>query len=138
MGPHFFKCGNVSQPTRQELEEESFNGAALFQVRKWLDRKLETESGGSFNGAALFQVRKCCATTLVAAHLAGSFNGAALFQVRKLQLMQNRNLSERVASMGPHFFKCGNALTNGANFGEVQSFNGAALFQVRKCVRSFD
>ena len=85
----------------------------------------------SFNGAALFQVRKGAASYALPHHLrqlqwgrtlssaessggsvaskwvALGFNGAALFQVRKVGVsgsVVNRCL---YASMGPHSFKCG-------------------------------
>ena len=58
MGPHFFKCGNSISFCSFHQRLWSFNGAALFQVRKyekWLRGRFSRES---FNGAALFQVRK--------------------------------------------------------------------------------
>ena len=35
MGPHFFKCGNGRVGVRLKTIDTNFNGAALFQVRKW-------------------------------------------------------------------------------------------------------
>ena len=37
-----------------------------------------------------------------------SFNGAALFQVRKRGAERLGFWRSAIASMGPHFFKCGN------------------------------
>ena len=34
MGPHFFKCGKVCEISSAMFARDSFNGAALFQVRK--------------------------------------------------------------------------------------------------------
>ena len=131
MGPHFFKCGKRSRTKVIIMSKISFNGAALFQVRKgqlssltalftallqWgrtfssaessdVKTAMKTKLSG-FNGAALFQVRKVGECKLNNT-MKTSFNGAALFQVRK----GGRNLGGRVikrrASMGPHFFKCG-------------------------------
>ena len=59
MGPHFFKCGNFDELFMNGNTPVSFNGAALFQVRK---SQIRHEMDGfmfGFNGAALFQVRKC-------------------------------------------------------------------------------
>ena len=59
MGPHSFKCGKLYRQSVFKETKESFNGAALFQVRKaglaWLGLE---GLGLGFNGAALFQVRK--------------------------------------------------------------------------------
>ena len=35
MGPHFFKCGNNTISEAEAIIESGFNGAALFQVRKY-------------------------------------------------------------------------------------------------------
>ena len=35
MGPHFFKCGNEVQLKMLSIMQYHFNGAALFQVRKF-------------------------------------------------------------------------------------------------------
>ena len=58
MGPHFFKCGKEIHLDRPDALEYSFNGAALFQVRKDGTRRRNFQPVLSFNGAALFQVRK--------------------------------------------------------------------------------
>ena len=83
MGPHSFKCGSSPPRGRRLRPPQSFNGAALFQVRKFYDGD-ETPRMyfPGFNGAALFQVRKYALRNCASAHK-DCFNGAALFQVRK-------------------------------------------------------
>ena len=131
MGPHSFKCGKKLTCFYWYRHLLSFNGAALFQVRK-VDGD-EFVNGGccsGFNGAALFQVRKGSQWSKETGGVK-RFNGAALFQVRKvagamkmffwhLLLQWGRTLSSaescskhqilhcpQQASMGPHSFKCG-------------------------------
>ena len=82
MGPHFFKCGKKWTKRRRLLAAISFNGAALFQVRKgsqsW--EGAEGEDGASM-GPHFFKCGKQCS-------FCWRFIGG-------------------YASMGPHFFKCG-------------------------------
>ena len=58
MGPHFFKCGNSEPRQPVGAKPQHFNGAALFQVRKFDLRLRQLPPQTHFNGAALFQVRK--------------------------------------------------------------------------------
>ena len=131
MGPHSFKCGKRNPGQDSGADHGSFNGAALFQVRK-----VEVIDASGF-----FTPRLQWGRTLSSAESIGTarpgraltarFNGAALFQVRKayhcnevsracLALQWGRTLSsaesdslrfkvavQEVASMGPHSFKCG-------------------------------
>ena len=106
MGPHFFKCGKPGNHWRVPDDNMSFNGAALFQVRKVIPAAFPFFAKQSFNGAALFQVRKEISKPLWSAWRF-RFNGAALFQVRKEVDLVDRLLELAIASMGPHFFKCG-------------------------------
>ena len=71
----------------------------------WLNYTGTTQS--RFNGAALFQVRKLAKFAKLKFEKA-RFNGAALFQVRKLHALPALRQNIDGASMGPHFFKCGN------------------------------
>ena len=107
MGPHSFKCGSDNRNGSPKSKFRRFNGAALFQVRKFVcgdigcmkirqlqwgrtlssaevcQRKQKRRfQNHCFNGAALFQVRKSSWDELPFS-LSNSFNGAALFQVRK-------------------------------------------------------
>ena len=132
MGPHSFKCGKQICRTDCRPSSPSFNGAALFQVRKGPSCTPGANPGSpSFNGAALFQVRKASRGDMRGKQSAARFNGAALFQVRKgtttsterwggtwLQWGRTLSSAERLdaalildrrrhASMGPHSFKCG-------------------------------
>ena len=61
-----------------------------------------------------------------------SFNGAALFQVRKVEEGYQAFTEANLASMGPHFFKCGKMPACQSALPILLRFNGAALFQVRK------
>ena len=106
MGPHSFKCGKKFFLSPEVFPHSGFNGAALFQVRKALFRRLCFWTASRFNGAALFQVRKV-------------FRGTAGFEfVKELQWGRTLSSAERAsaitegkaasqASMGPHSFKCG-------------------------------
>ena len=82
MGPHSFKCGSIVTISLEQHQPFRFNGAALFQVRK---SALETKLIGTIMG----------------------FNGAALFQVRKFGWVGGKRWVAKIASMGPHSFKCG-------------------------------
>ena len=155
MGPHSFKCGKRSEEGKGTCREEPSMGPHSFKCGKQDWKYPDAPRFYSFNGAALFQVRKagarlCCWEIdkppsmgphsfkcgkwnwrVWALARAATFNGAALFQVRKagklpqaqeslLSLQWGRTLSsaERyetdikqrkrfVPSMGPHSFKCG-------------------------------
>ena len=133
MGPHFFKCGKASCADRLTHSEPSFNGAALFQVRKaallrgdwWHSEKLQwgrtfssAESktaaitmkdmdllqwGRTFSSAESREARR---------HLPGVSSasmGPHFFKCGKLSFGTATQSKERCASMGPHFFKCGKA-----------------------------
>ena len=59
MGPQLFSFGNFGADAAEaDLVISSFNGAAAFQLRKYLLRDLFRWPGGRFNGAAAFQLRK--------------------------------------------------------------------------------
>ena len=106
MGPHFFKCGKPNITVRGGVHPARFNGAALFQVRKDPEKPPTKLQIPSFNGAALFQVRKGKPAE-TRRRTSRSFNGAALFQVRKVGNLLLWFSIWLLASMGPHFFKCG-------------------------------
>ena len=82
MGPHFFKCGKMDERFQWTSGFNSFNGAALFQVRKVLALKTEHPA------------------TLIASM------GPHFFKCGKARFLMVSSLALR-ASMGPHFFKCG-------------------------------
>ena len=104
-GRTFSSADNPSGQANRDRLLDSFNGAALFQVRIRREWEVPRHLERRFNGAALFQVR------INSIQLAGrrkrkGFNGAALFQVRITAEIDNGDVVE-------------------------DRFNGAALFQVR-------
>ena len=88
MGPHSFKCGSVKRTESPTSTSFCFNGAALFQVRKFICFQAQKKKPtGASMGPHSF---KC-----------GSFSYLTLFSV-----------SYRLASMGPHSFKCGSLIAS--------------------------
>ena len=132
MGPHFFKCGKLGvsfrwQPPLDELQW----GRTFSSAESSAEVFACLTAASSFNGAALFQVRK----------VFRRFRGGGVR--KKLQWgrtfssaesRQGRQHGVRVplASMGPHFFKCGKNRHLSGGLLRADRFNGAALFQVRK------
>ncbi len=57
MEPQFFNCGNGG-PSRTPNRRQSFNGAAVFQLRKSRPGRGARPTTRRFNGAAVFQLRK--------------------------------------------------------------------------------
>ena len=107
MGPHFFKCGKVELPATEFLRRiEASMGPHFFKCGKFPYRRIQPLIQKCFNGAALFQVRKAEVANPSNA-VNSRFNGAALFQVRKGANSAMHNFMREIASMGPHFFKCG-------------------------------
>ena len=133
MGPHFFKCGKVSQRGARILCWRVFNGAALFQVRKGYINSIDWHGvthlqwGRTFSSAErlksprnqpkkinlqwgrTFSSAERNAKETASRQQTTVFNGAALFQVRKVHHLVGQRLA-------------------------VTVFNGAALFQVRKAL----
>ena len=106
MGPHSFKCGSLGGMGVIRIAEGGFNGAALFQVRKFvslLDGQLDCRF--CFNGAALFQVRKFGDPDAVAL-IARASMGPHSFKCGSATTLVAAENAGR-ASMGPHSFKCG-------------------------------
>ena len=58
MEPQFFNCGNLLFAGSIIPNPWSFNGAAVFQLRKSIHRVKPLCTWKSFNGAAVFQLRK--------------------------------------------------------------------------------
>ena len=110
MGPHSFKCGKGDELPRPRGVANSFNGAALFQVRKeacgldWRGERSGLQWGRTLSSAESVVVP------------AGNMLGFH-------------------ASMGPHSFKCGKLRRPRRISAIGTRFNGAALFQVRKADR---
>ena len=123
-----------------------FNGAALFQVRKafsygddsivprWLqwgrtfssaerrENKGEQSATPSLQWGRTFSSAESTIPHRLLGDGPNSFNGAALFQVRKEGNYGRRQKEHRLASMGPHFFKCGKPRS-----WRKRKANGAAL-----------
>ena len=109
MGPHSFKCGSFHPALQPFRHQKGFNGAALFQVRKYHEygnpshpKRWASMGPHSF---------KC-----------GSARLARYPPLRSPQLQWGRTLSSAevsgglgarvrltIASMGPHSFKCGSS-----------------------------
>ena len=106
MGPHSFKCGKKSVLRAMKPDPTSFNGAALFQVRKTIRQYGGGMAKRSFNGAALFQVRKSAASGTSIPAFLGLQWGRTLSSAEN-QAGWNREVIQYKASMGPHSFKCG-------------------------------
>ena len=157
MGPHFFKCGK----NRHERQENRANGASMgphfFKCGKHRCNGRCDTPGRSFNGAALFQVRKGTADWISVSCSSGlqwgrTFSSAErsvspdIFEtIERLQWGRTFSSAERqanaigrsdssAASMGPHFFKCGKQSRRSRPRNDESGFNGAALFQVRKAI----
>ena len=82
MGPHFFKCGKTAGNAAKSAKIISFNGAALFQVRKAQSPFfLRLKTGDASMGPHFFKCGK----------------------PGRCYVGQTGD----EASMGPHFFKCG-------------------------------
>ena len=107
MGPRSFNRGNLPCPSPTWSSTTSFNGAAVFQPRKFGRRPVLRVFPQCFNGAAVFQPRK-------SAELLGT---------------EHRKIG---ASMGPRSFNRGNQQHPGSAYDEHSRFNGAAVFQPRK------
>ena len=90
----------------------------------------------SFNGAALFQVRKGMGYYMTPETVRQASMGPHFFKCGKFVRPQHRIASVPLASMGPHFFKCGKHGLAWVNNLRGRRFNGAALFQVRKAPSS--
>ena len=66
MGPHFFKCGNTCRNRKEKSIIKYFNGAALFQVRKYGRLKFNEENlvglqwGRTFSSAEMYFYKYFC------------------------------------------------------------------------------
>ena len=85
----------------------------------------------SFNGAALFQVRKYWRKVIYWRLRLVASMGPHSFKCGSIMICPV-NEKGRDASMGPHSFKCGSCFSIFIPCLFVLCFNGAALFQVRK------
>ena len=110
----------------------SFNGAALFQVRKYPNVDHQPKPPAMLQWGRTLSSAEVSAPTSARVFHSGSFNGAALFQVRKLA-------PSPLAISPPSRLQWGRTLSSAEVFSVISlipfraaGFNGAALFQVRK------
>ena len=156
MGPHSFKCGSKQRITNISGKKTSFNGAALFQVRKcqsarWsIGLQLLLQWGRTLSSAEVepsHSPERDAGQASMGPHSFKCGSGTATPGERDQEaaLQWGRTLSSAEvgigasvfaeaskASMGPHSFKCGSRNRRLRVCGGVKGFNGAALFQVRK------
>ena len=137
MGPHFFKCGKWQFKSEYHASGPCFNGAALFQVRKVTTICLSgrrspalLQWGRTFSSAESWQIARCQRNEVKARLQWGRTFSSAERQEQRVHAAE-----QKVASMGPHFFKCGKQSKHCARNSWNSSFNGAALFQVRKATQ---
>ena len=109
MGPHSFKCGSAGILHTFSGIFPCFNGAALFQVRKFHIQRIPSVKLPCFNGAALFQVRKFEYFKDIVNQNPMLQWGRTLSSAEVSQSL-NHHSGRSVASMGPHSFKCGSNL----------------------------
>ena len=106
MGPHFFKCGKRPHHIVIDMSKFSFNGAALFQVRK------ATHPPSPSSTTHWLQWGRTFSSAESAPNSQRWLTGAPLQWGRTFSSAESRRDISRPAqrpkaSMGPHFFKCG-------------------------------
>ena len=120
--------------TVSKAEIMSFNGAAVFQLRKPRRRRVQRNRIVSgFNGAAVFQLRKrpkCYCDDHGSRRTSARFNGAAVFQLRKTT-GDRRTITTVVFNGAAVFRQRKRRCFRNTIAGETR-FNGAAVFQLRK------
>ncbi len=107
MGPRFFKHGNRIKSEFRAGKVTSFNGAALFQARKFCRCRSRHWFQARFNGAALFQARKFGFRFYVIFCWSLLQWGRA-FSSTEIRTRGSEKYAIKFASMGPRFFKHGN------------------------------
>ena len=107
----------------------TFNGAATFQLRIDVPTKFNPIPRYPFNGAATFQLRIVDNIDVYNA-VVGTFNGAATFQLRIENWIQRRP-SSFTPFNGAATFQLRIVATAAAALHTAATFNGAATFQLR-------
>ena len=106
MGPHFFKCGKVTTAEVRTTVVVSFNGAALFQVRKAQhyprrsQASYELQWGRTFSSAERQEGAQ-------ENHEEVTLQWGRTFSSAESTRLPTTGRRRDKASMGPHFFKCG-------------------------------
>ena len=109
MGPQSCDCGNNTKQPSTSTSLPSFNGAAVFRLRKLTGWTFERDPDGD------------------------RFNGAAVLRLRKPPNAHQIIDTDQRASMGPQSFDCGNSLKASQTHVWFDAcFNGAAVFRLRK------
>ena len=109
MGPHSFKCGSCCRKEVPGRINQCFNGAALFQVRKFFPQyfiffcNLALQWGRTLSSAEVENRRRACAPTSHPLQWGRTLSSAEV--LREFRWKQ----CVRTASMGPHSFKCGSS-----------------------------
>jgi len=107
MGPQFFHCGNLPWPRSHRYEAQSFNGAAVLSLRKWVP-VVWTLPGG-----ALLQWGRSSFTAEISQTINRAPNadvlqwGRSSFTAEIIPTATEWDEAGK-ASMGPQFFHCGN------------------------------
>ena len=112
MGPHSFKCGSWASGEQKQWNNFCFNGAALFQVRKFLDFLFYVldifvlQWGRTLSSAEVLVLRlaRCPPAMLQWGRTLSSAEVATKGSSIK---------TDEAASMGPHSFKCGSLVRPG-------------------------
>ncbi len=132
MGPHSFKCGKRDITRNQSLASGSLQwGRTLSsaeRTRWWMARYGHSRS---FNGAALFQVRKDGDVLLI------GFGFSALQWGRTLSSAERatwlfKPYNPKPLQWGRTLSSAESFSAGSRRYGAILGFNGAALFQVRK------
>ena len=108
MGPHFFKCGKKGAKTHEQHIKKRFNGAALFQVRKAKIMKPFAHLVSSLQWGRTFSSAERPGSGILYG-APGSLQWGRTFSSAERQRQEGDWNIRRIASMGPHFFKCGKA-----------------------------
>ncbi len=109
MGPHSFKCGKNKPSTGLSITVSSFNGAALFQVRKAPHQRHHR--------------RESCTPASMGPHS---------FKCGKAARMESSASSRKTLQWGRTLSSAERNRALESCDGQGSGFNGAALFQVRK------
>ena len=106
MGPHFFKCGNQNL-SHKFVPNKKLQWGRTFSSAENRRQTRHHRASISFNGAALFQVRKNQRNTHGRFGVARLQWGRTFSSAEKRQEVRHVPCFRGPASMGPHFFKCG-------------------------------
>ena len=107
MGPRSFNRGNLLMDTYCTPQPLRFNGAAVFQPRKYEAMAPLHTQAKCFNGAAVFQPWKFVAALVAGALADAASMGPRSFNRGNQEIIQGV-LHQGSASMGPRSFNRGN------------------------------